>query len=379
MYRYLLLSLVAATTGLSGFHTAAQDCDNAKTVTGTSYHGAAPEGYGHKLEFVGNSRSSGHYIEREHHTVWYKLPVTQNCELTIDIIPDQPHDDYDFMLFKVMSDSFCEDIIRKRTKPVRSNISRNHPAIGSRTGLSREAHMAHVHSGDGEPFSRSLSVRRGEVYILVLDNVYDNGGGHTINLSDCLGDQSDLPPAMIAEARKPYEPEVPEPAPTAEAIESPAEELAPSMAEELDQGHTFTLDKVYFFGNSAVAEMPSKAQLNELVQYMNAHPKISIVIHGHTNGQSHNNPYFRPKKNSEEYLFAVDDDDAFDGRKVKAFTGTAAKLSLLRAKTVKYYLVSQGIKNHRIDTKGWGDTKMIVAFTAENNYLNRRVEIEILN
>lgn len=377
MYRDFLLGLLASSAMLGGFYAQGQDCDQAHTITGASYKGFAPKGYGYMLEFVGNPRESGHYIEREHNTVWYKLPVTQNCELTFDIIPDKKQDDYDFMLFKVSSDTFCQDILSKRTKPVRSNISRNHPAIGSKTGLSAEAQYPHVHSGNGEPFSRSLSVRRGEMYILVLDNVYDQGGGHTIHFSNCLGDQSDLPPEVIAEARK--ELADPYPEPEAATDEGPAEVSEPNLAEELDKGHTFTLDKVYFFGNSAVAEMASKLQLNELVDYMKAHPKVSIAIHGHTNGQSHNNPYFRPKKNDESYLFAVDDDDAFSSNKVKDFSGTAAKLSLLRAKTVKLYLVGQGIKANRIDTQGWGDTKMIVAFTAENNYLNRRVEIEINN
>ena len=59
--------------------------------------------------------------------------------------------------------------------------------INSVTGLSKSADVDFVRSGPGEQFSRALNVNEGETYYLVLDNVYDNGSGHTLNLhySEC--------------------------------------------------------------------------------------------------------------------------------------------------------------------------------------------------
>ena len=37
-----------------------------------------------------------------------------------------------------------------------------------------------MHSGLGDSYSKALTVNKGEVYYLVLDNVYENGKGHTL-------------------------------------------------------------------------------------------------------------------------------------------------------------------------------------------------------
>jgi outer membrane protein OmpA-like peptidoglycan-associated protein len=173
------------------------DCRNAIEIFDTVYGPTtAPVGGGEVVEF--DSHSSDLYsFEMEHNTVWYTFQVYRNCDLLIDITPLSVDDDYDFILFKWQGDQTCELIRRGDLKPVRSCISRNDPGIGSRTGLSYEATDSFIHSGPGSSYARALPVQKGERYVLVLDNVYPNGEGHTIRLKyrNCR----DLEPEKVEE------------------------------------------------------------------------------------------------------------------------------------------------------------------------------------
>jgi outer membrane protein OmpA-like peptidoglycan-associated protein len=141
----------------------------------------APDGTGKTNEF--NAPKVDLYsFEKEHNTVWYKIVIKQNDVLTFDIIPLTPKDDYDFLLFKYTDNTFCDAVKSGKLKPVRTNISRNVKQINSVTGLSRDATDEFVHSGYGNAYSKALPVKKGEIYYLVLDNVYAKGKGHTLYL-----------------------------------------------------------------------------------------------------------------------------------------------------------------------------------------------------
>jgi outer membrane protein OmpA-like peptidoglycan-associated protein len=71
-------------------------------------------------------------------------------------------------------------------------------------------------------------------------------------------------------------------------------------------------------------------------------------------------------------IFALD--PAQNGKE----TVTAMKLTELRAEAVKNYLVSQGIEDGRISTKGEGGKMMIYPVTSTLANYNDRVEIEVL-
>lgn len=156
------------------------DCSNPIELKDTIYGPTnAPDGYGKLNEF--NAPQKDLYsFEKEHNTVWYKFTIKQNDILTFDIVPLSIKDDYDFLLYKYTNKNFCEAIKTGKIKPVRSNISRNEKQIKSKTGLSMDAKDELVHSGYGNPYSKFLDVKKGEVYYLVLDNVYANGKGHTL-------------------------------------------------------------------------------------------------------------------------------------------------------------------------------------------------------
>ena len=76
------------------------------------------------------------------------------------------------MLFRYTNETFCPDIIRRKIKPERSNISRYDPTVGGMTGLSIAVEKAYVRSGPGSHFSKAMEVKKGEKFYLVLNNVY---------------------------------------------------------------------------------------------------------------------------------------------------------------------------------------------------------------
>lgn len=144
----------------------------------------APAGYGDVLEISG-SKNDLYNFEKEHNTTWYWFRAKGDCLLSFDIIPLSPKDDYDFILYKAAGKTFCDDIKQKKVKPVRSCISRNDLSVESKTGLSAGATSDFIHSGPGASYAKAIQVKKGEVYYLVVDNVYPNGKGHSIRFHYC--------------------------------------------------------------------------------------------------------------------------------------------------------------------------------------------------
>ncbi|MEN9381917.1 MAG: hypothetical protein RI940_798, partial [Bacteroidota bacterium] len=94
---------------------------------------------------------------------------------------------------------------------------------------------------------------------------------------------------------------------------------------------TKNFNNVFFETNAATLLSNSNVELNALVNYLQATPKATILIEGHTDN-----------------------------------TGLAANnllLSSKRAESIAQYLINKGIPSTRITTKGLGDTKPI----ADNN------------
>jgi outer membrane protein OmpA-like peptidoglycan-associated protein len=118
---------------------------------------------------------------------------------------------------------------------------------------------------------------------------------------------------------------------------------------KLEVGKTVQINDIYFATSSAMFMKGSLFILDNFVTYLKENPSIKIEIHGHTDniGSSRTN-----KKLSEE-----------------------------RAKTVRDYLVFQGVdKNRIIAYKGFGESKPIKSNNTENGRAkNRRTEFVIVS
>lgn len=134
------------------------------------------------------------------------------------------------------------------------------------------------------------------------------------------------------------------------AEESPIEE------NDFEIGQEIVLENIIFEGGTSIFKLQSQYALNQLVKTMQQFPKLEIEIQGH----------ICCKYNGE---------DGYDMINKNNF------LSLNRAKAVYDYLIKEGIDANRMTYNGYGSSKKRFPQekTEEEENLNRRVEIKILN
>lgn len=107
------------------------------------------------------------------------------------------------------------------------------------------------------------------------------------------------------------------------------------------------LPELYFAFNQASLSSQSVAELERILELLNANPALTLAIGGHTDNVGA---------------------DAYN-----------LKLSASRAETVKNYLIEKGIEAARLLAKGYGETKpQTVNTTDEDQRRNRRVEFTIV-
>jgi outer membrane protein OmpA-like peptidoglycan-associated protein len=111
---------------------------------------------------------------------------------------------------------------------------------------------------------------------------------------------------------------------------------------------------LYFAADSSnLHDNTSFSVLDELYQYLEEHPKVTIEVRGHTSAGSGSQRI--NMKYSEE-------------------------LSKSRAKTVALYLVRKGIAADRIQYRGYGPREPVASNdNPEGRKKNQRVEIKILS
>jgi outer membrane protein OmpA-like peptidoglycan-associated protein len=376
------------------------DCVTPITIKayGKYYFKCAPKGIGQNLEFNKNLLGNLHYIEKEHNTVWVKFRITKSGTFAFKLLPDDIDIDLDFMLFEKKSDNYCDDIINKKNKPIRTNISRPDKSNYSSTGLSVLADNDYYSSGKGKAYSNSLKVNKGDEYILVIDKVNERGDGgfhlqfqyfdYTIISGTIVDEESNKPIESIImwedastgevlskaksnSATGEYEMKVPfepynltapyilttekkgyfyaEKTVTTHEIKSQGQALS-LVLPKLKKSMFGRIKSINFIGNEAEVIPTSIASVKRLNKLMIKNPSLKIRIDGHVNG--------------------CDDHPTWTQR-----------LSEDRATTIWHHLTTNGINRNRITKKGFGCTKMLYPLpeNEEENKLNRRVEILVLD
>lgn len=116
----------------------------------------------------------------------------------------------------------------------------------------------------------------------------------------------------------------------------------------IEKDVTIRLNNIFFDTDKAELLPASFLELDKLIALLNQNPKIKIEIGGHTDDVG---------------------SDAYN-----------QKLSQRRAEAVRNYLISKGISESRITSKGYGESKPSHENNSpENRALNRRVEFTILS
>ncbi len=135
------------------------------------------------------------------------------------------------------------------------------------------------------------------------------------------------------------------------------------------KGDYIDFNKVRFLTNSNILEPSSQSELDGLVILMRENKKFTIKIHGHCNGTESRDIV---TLGTSTNFFAL------DGEYNKKETATPRQLTEYRAEAVKSYLVSQGVIQSQITTKGEGAKMMIYPPSSTLANRNDRVEIEVL-
>lgn len=354
-------------------------------------------GFGNILEIKENPAADLKWLEREHHTVWYLFRAPTTTLLTFDIIPQDPADDIDFLLFEGGLPDICNKIRKKEVAPVRSNISRNDKELNSMCGLSKEATEDYVRSGVGAAYSRAIEVKEGDLYYLLVDFPQRSRAGFTLHFHydpplPPPPPAKELPQALVIDITD---------ANTGAAVDAAiavegmmfdsiaklkgkshyefrmdnyrrlrisclrkgymfhSERVDPSGDEVVQvnikltpiaPGAKVVLDDINFVGNDSKVKRDSEASLYLLLHFMEQNPTAKVEIQGHVNGPSY-------KKNSKEFI----------------------DLSTERARTVYNFLMVNDIAPERLSYVGLGNAHML--FPEPKNRVeseaNRRVEVRI--
>jgi OmpA-OmpF porin, OOP family len=115
----------------------------------------------------------------------------------------------------------------------------------------------------------------------------------------------------------------------------------------IEVGQVVRLNNVFFDFDKYSLRPESFSELDRVVKLLSDNPSIEIEMSAHTDSYG-----------SDEYNF---------------------KLSDNRARSVMEYIISKGIANNRITSKGYGESKPVAPNdTDENRQLNRRVEFKIV-
>ena len=163
------------------------DCKNAIQLStgkkGSYGPTVAPKGFGKVIDIKSCDERDVFTFEKERNSAWYYFVVPDDGDVILEITSLDPKNDYDFMLFKWTDTCFCDNVRLEYVLPARTNLSHSEDKAGVPvTGLAADAEANHVPVGIGNEFSRSLPVKKGERYYLAVDNVHNNGKGHSVKL-----------------------------------------------------------------------------------------------------------------------------------------------------------------------------------------------------
>jgi outer membrane protein OmpA-like peptidoglycan-associated protein len=132
-------------------------------------------------------------------------------------------------------------------------------------------------------------------------------------------------------------------------------------------GDYIEFTNVRFFPNTTILQPDSRHELDGLAALMKENGKYKIIVHGHCNGTEERDI---TALGTSADLFATSPSNSREHANAVQFT-------LLRAETVKTFLIQQGIDASRIKTKGQGGKEFLYPPNSTLSARNDRVEVEV--
>jgi len=380
------------------------DCHNAipLTISQSCKYGPTepPKSPENRQEISAADKNSEMSFTQVNNTAWYLLNIKYDGELTFEIVPTDSTDDYDFLLYPFRDSTFCSGITSRTVRPVRSNMACNcRPMDKGATGLSTDAIQEYRKQGPGNPFSKSVQVEKGDKYMLVLNNVTQNGKGHTVYFHSIVNieikgtvlgaDSLPLPAEILlagtkgetvgqttSDAKGNYtlntaiERNIPysliisndssfigtQTINTADIKSGSGFPNIKTILPKLQKGAKYPLGNINFYGNSVEFLPESYPSVQALTHLMKKNRNMSIQIEGHVNGGGAD----------------------LDDRHVQNYF---QELSEGRATMLRNCLINAGISGDRMTTIGYGATHMLFPnpMGEYQEKANRRVEIKVIS
>lgn len=379
------------------------DCDKLLKLIDTIYQAKNISGFGQKVEFKNNFNDDVSSFPEEANSIWYLFKVPATGNFTFDIVSNNELDDWDFLLFEYKN-QFCRRIDSNRIKPIRANLSRS-----STTGLSLTSTQEFSMPGINNNYSKYVSAKEGDEFVLVVNNPKKANSNHTlllhfpkaqkieqpvvepvkpeivkdtpklnftIDISDAASKQSVSANVTISGLRKEnvelrnitnYQAIVEKTmyrinltvategymlySAKIQVNKSKDEYHQAVALERIVEGKNVSLDDIQFQPASDKFLKTAESSLKSLLNFMELNKSVKIEIEGHVNGPG--------QSNHQEFK----------------------KLSIDRANAVKNYLTSNGIELSRLQFTGYGNSKMIYSDPKieDEHSANRRVEIKIIS
>lgn len=178
-----------------------QDCFSAIPVCQEIYvEENAPFGFGNQQDFTNTC------VLEESNSLWYIFTVNNSGQFGFMLTPNNPNDDYDWVLFNITNAS-CNDIFNNPNLLVSCNSAGNDGCFGP-TGATGETEFNNQgmncnntppsQSSGFSPFNDLIDVQEGNTYVLCVNNFLGSTGGYTIDFgfSSDIGIFDETPPLI---------------------------------------------------------------------------------------------------------------------------------------------------------------------------------------
>ena len=325
------------------------------------------------------------YSPSDQFSYWYKLHFEDEILINCQIAPINNRDQYIVYIYKYKNNDFCEKVHNGKIKPVKVENEKNKKSI--------------IEASEANDFS--FNAKKDDIFYFCILNVSSENCGHTLRLitgedtlkvnasNTCL--QPEKPKETIAKVKILFDPKpnydtvliaVQETNKESKKINAtvkitdenskkrikidssnnlltkviiekgkkyivdcnvtgykkfnhtmdineylnPANKTFTICMKPLKAGDNFVMENIYFYTNTYALKDESQDALNGLLNYLLENPDIKIELQGHTNGNNKAKANKSSKNKEPEWNFS----------------GTAKKLSLLRAEEIKSYLVQKG-------------------------------------
>ena len=167
-----------------------QDCFDGIKVCSQSYSQAnAFAGTGTVNEIPTGSSCLGN---GESNSVWYVFTIITPGQLTFQLTPNVPADDYDFVVYDLTTDS-CAGIANGSNSPVSCNYS----AQTGATGLSNGSTLSTAGSSDPNQCA-PLTVTAGQTYALMVSNFTSSQSGYQLDFGGSASIVDQNPPSVTS-------------------------------------------------------------------------------------------------------------------------------------------------------------------------------------